>query len=200
MNVDLAHAGKNISVALPADIEVDFRGALESLELGFLPITEFHGRAGATYLNPKNPELRVDFVTSATRAGQTSVHVPNLNVALEPLKFMEYSLEATTQAALFSGEGAVVVNIPSPARFAVHKLIVYGERRGSSRIKANKDLLQAAALIEVLSANRQGELRDAWADAVSRGPGWKKRAKQGLAALERLEPPVTGIDSLATGA
>jgi hypothetical protein len=192
LDVDFAHAGRNISVALPANVDVDVHGALESLEMGFLPITELHGREGATYLNPKDPELRVDFVTSATRAGRASVRVPNLNVALEPLKFMEFSLEDTTQAALFSTEGAVVVNIPSAERFAIHKLIVFGERRGSSRVKAKKDLLQAAALIEVLGANRPEDLRKAWKDAVSRGPGWRKRANEGLAALGRLEPAVEG--------
>lgn len=193
LDVDFAHAGRNISVALPANIEVDVQGALDSLEMGFLPITELQGKPGATYLNPKNPELRVDFVTSATRAGRASVRVPNLNVALEPLKFMELSLEDTTQAALFGTGGAVVVSVPSPARFAVHKLIVFGERSGTYRIKAKKDLLQAAALVEVLAKDRPGELRDAWKDALSRGPGWRKRAKEGLGALTRLEPEVAGL-------
>lgn len=197
LDVDFAHAGRNISVALPASIEVDVHGALESLEMGFLPITELHGRPGATYLNPKNPELRIDFVTSASRAGRSSVRVANLNVALEPLKFMEFSLEDTTQAALFSDEGAVVVNIPSPSRFAIHKLIVHGERTGTGRTKARKDLLQAAALVEVLAASRPDELRSAWNDAISRGPGWKKRAREGLDALRRLEPAVAGLDVLA---
>jgi hypothetical protein len=196
LDVDFAHAGRNISVALPATVEVDVHGALESLEMGFLPITEYHGKAGTTYLNPRNPELRVDFVTSATRAGQASVRVPHLNVPLEPLKFMEFSLEDTTQAALFSTEGAVVVNVPSPARFAIHKLIVFGERTGANRIKAKKDLLQSAALIEALAAHRPRELRKAWKDALSRGPGWLKRARQGRAALEALRPEVAGLSEL----
>jgi hypothetical protein len=197
LDVDFAHAGKNISVALPANIQVDVQGALESLEMGFLPITEFQGKAGTTYLNPRNPQLRVDFLTSAVRS-RVSVRVPNLNVALEPLKFMEFSLEDTTQAALFSTEGAVVVNIPAPARFAVHKLIVFGERAGAKRIKAKKDLLQAAALIEVLAATQSDTLRAAWEDAMSRGPGWAKRAKEGRTALNTLTPAVAGVSLLRT--
>ena len=47
LDVDFAHAGRNISVALPANIEVDMHGALESLAMGFIPITEFPGTAGA---------------------------------------------------------------------------------------------------------------------------------------------------------
>lgn len=197
LDVDLAHAGRNISVALPANIEVDVHGALESLAMGFIPITKFPGNAGATYLNPQNPELRIDFVTPATRRGQANIHVPNLGVALQRLKFMEFSLENTTQAALFSSEGVVMVNIPSPARFAVHKLIVYSERAGAFRTKARKDLLQAAALVECLGATRPDDLRSAWNDALSRGPGWVKRARQGRAALARLKPSVAGLSNLA---
>jgi len=197
LDVDFAHAGRNISVALPANIEVDMHGALESLAMGFIPITEFPGTAGATYLNPRNPELRIDFVTPSSRRGQSNIRVPNLGIALQPLKFMEFSLEDTTQAVLFSSEGAVMVNVPSPARFAVHKLIVFSERAGAFRTKARKDLLQAAALVECLAATRPDELRSAWNDAISRGPGWAQRGRQGRAALTRLKPAVAGLSNLA---
>ncbi|MFX8668696.1 GSU2403 family nucleotidyltransferase fold protein, partial [Acinetobacter baumannii] len=45
LDVDFAHAGRNISVALPASIKLDVHGALESLEMGLLPITQFNGLA-----------------------------------------------------------------------------------------------------------------------------------------------------------
>lgn len=198
LDVDLAHAGRNISVALPANVQVDVHKALESLEMGFLPIAELQGAAGATYLNPKDPELRVDFLTPLARGGVArSVRVPNLNVALQPLPFMEFLLQDTIQAALFCNEGAVAVNIPSPARFAVHKLIVYGERKGAMRAKARKDLHQAAALTEHLASHEREALGEAWADVLSRGPGWSKRALQGRAALARMRPPVSGLERLA---
>jgi hypothetical protein len=196
LDVDFAHAGNNISVALPADVKVDVHKAIDSLEMGFLPITELQGGEGATYLNPTDPELRLDFLTPMTRASEKVVHVENLNIALQPLKFMEFSLENVHQAALVSEEGAIVVNVPAPARFAVHKLIVHGERAGSFRTKANKDLLQAAALIEYLADRQPETLQEAWQDATSRGPGWKKRAHQGRNALVKLNPPVPGIDLL----
>ncbi|MFX8466442.1 GSU2403 family nucleotidyltransferase fold protein, partial [Acinetobacter baumannii] len=86
LDVDFAHAGRNISVALPASIKLDVHGALESLEMGLLPITQFNGLAGAQDRNPKDQELRVDFVTSMTRSNKVVV-LPELNLALEPLKF-----------------------------------------------------------------------------------------------------------------
>ncbi|HWH41502.1 MAG TPA: GSU2403 family nucleotidyltransferase fold protein, partial [Usitatibacter sp.] len=40
LDVDFAHAGKNVSIALPADLKIDVHRALESLEMGLLPITD----------------------------------------------------------------------------------------------------------------------------------------------------------------
>ena len=74
-----------------------------------------------------------------------------------------------------------------PERFAVHKLIVYGERPIRERTKSAKDLLQAAAIVEwCLENGRTAELKAAWDDAAGRGYGWKQRASESRqAALQR---------------
>jgi hypothetical protein len=187
-DVDFAHAGKNISLALPATIQVNVHKALESLGMGFLPISTFGSEAGATYLNPKDPEFRIDFLTTLHRDGDNPFTPPNLNVALQPLKFMEFVLEHPIQAVVFCEEGAVVVNIPLPVRYAVHKLLVWGEREEAFRTKSAKDLLQAAALIAYFKDHRQDELRHAWHDLLSRGKGWRSRAKEGWSALSKAAP------------
>ncbi|MCZ7654593.1 MAG: nucleotidyltransferase domain-containing protein [Rhodocyclaceae bacterium] len=46
LDVDFAHAGRNISIALPAGLKIDVHDALESLEMGLLPIVQFNGKAG----------------------------------------------------------------------------------------------------------------------------------------------------------
>lgn len=156
LDVDFAHAGKNVSVALPGDLRIDVHGALESLEMGLLP--------------PKD-----------------------LKMPLQPPKFMEFSLEGKTQGCIFSSSGACTVNLPAPQRYAVHKLIVYGERSPAERTKARKDLLQVASLAEYFQANGQERtFNAAWRDALGRGTGWRKRAVQGKDALLKLEP---GLDN-----
>jgi hypothetical protein len=188
MDVDFAHAGKNVSVALGANLKLSVHDALTSLEMGLLPIAEFSGKTGAQYRNPKDPELRLDFVTSETRDGKTVV-LSDLGLALECLKFMEYSLIETTQAVLLSKGGSCIVNIPAPQRYAIHKLIIYGERPVAQRIKANKDLGQAASIIKVLlDAGNEETLKSAWKDALSRGPDWEKRAIQGCRAMLKIYP------------
>jgi len=187
-DVDLAHAGKNVAVALPANIEVGTHGAIESLELGLIPVAGRAGKAGASYLNPADPELRLDFLTTRHRGRETPIEHAQLGVVLQPLPFLEYALEQVTQLALLSEEGAVVVNVPAPERFALHKLVVHGERGSRYAAKAVKDLAQSAALLEVLKARRPRDVVAAWRDLTGRGPGWRKRAHAGLAALDAYAP------------
>lgn len=56
----------------------------------------------------------------------------------------------------------MLVNVPSPARFALHKLWISGKRSPAFHAKSVKDRLQAEQLIEVLLEDRPDDLRDAW--------------------------------------
>jgi hypothetical protein len=194
LDVDFAHAGRNVSLALPSDVQLSVHDALTSLEMGLLPIRELSGSPGGQYRNPSDPELRLDFLTAPVR-GNAPVVIESLGLALEPLKFMEFSLEGITQAALLGRDGAPLVNIPSPARYAVHKLIVYGERDTASRVKATKDIAQSAALAEWHLLNEQTqEFNAAWNDALSRGKGWAQRARQGQRALVARHPALADAE------
>lgn len=193
---DFAHAGKNISLALPSNIEVQTDAAIKSLEMGFLPVASLSSKLGASYLNPREPDFRLDFLTTLHRGGDTPYEHPSLHVMLQPLKFMEFSMENMQQAVLFCTEGAVVVNIPHPARYALHKLLVFGERSGAFAAKSNKDLIQSGFLLTALKASRPWEVEEAWADLISRGKGWVTRARQGLHACARAFPELDLINWL----
>lgn len=187
-DIDFAHAGKNLSVALPTNIEVDIHGAIESLAMGFVPVSSPAGKAGGTYLNPKEPDFRLDFLTPFHRGGGAPIEHPRLHVVLQPLRFIEFSLENVVQVALFSAEGTAVVSVPHPARYALHKLLIYGERSGSFTPKANKDLTQAAALLAWFKEYRPWEVEEAWHDMSDRGRGWRSRVERGINALDRVTP------------
>lgn len=185
---DFAHAGKNLAIALPSDLEVKTNEAIQSLEMGFLPVSGLSSKTGATYLNPKEPDFRLDFLTTLHRGGEVPYEHPQLHITLQPLKFMEFSLENVQQSVLFCAEGAVMVNIPHPARYALHKLLVYGERSGAFAAKSNKDIIQAACLLAWFKERRPWEVEEAWKDLVSRGKGWATRAVQGRDALAKAFP------------
>jgi len=79
------------------------------------------------------------------------------------------------------------VNVPDPARFALHKLIVAGERDALMHTKREKDLHQAAQLLALLVQERPGDIRVAWDEIKRRGRGWQRRITVGLNALGSID-------------
>lgn len=197
-HIDFAHAGKAMSLLLPSDAQVKTDHAIESLGMGFLPVTGLGGKSGGTYLIPSEPEFRLDFLTPRHRGGDEPFVHPQLNITLQPLPFMEFSLEKFEQAVLFCGEGGVLVNVPSPERYTLQKLLVFGERTGTLRAKSSKDLAQAACLAAYLWDHRREALAEALQDLLSRGRGWVARYRQGAAALRRAYPDLEVAERLAT--
>ena len=193
-DVDFAHAGRNLSIALPATVEARPHSALISMQEGFLPLVQFRGRAGASYRHPAEPEFQVDFLTPRVADNDDPVSIENLDVALQPLHFMEFSLENVQQSTLFDPTGrCVVVSLPAPERYAVHKLLVIGERAGRFRSKASKDLAQAASLLEYFADADPVAVRESWTDVLARGPGWRKRAAEGKKALAAMAPELARL-------
>lgn len=190
LDLDFAHAGPggNVAVALPADLRASAHDALVSLEHGFLPALGGTKGMASLYVSEREPELRVDFLTVPRRAYRNEVHAPDLGVSLTPLKFMDYLIERPGQAVLLDRADACLVNLPDPARYGLHKLIVAHER-GPRHPKHGKDLAQAVALMDWHLQRAPHALRDAWADLVARGSGWVKRARASLvlAAPEHAE-------------
>ncbi|MEO6624616.1 MAG: nucleotidyltransferase domain-containing protein [Burkholderiaceae bacterium] len=187
-DVDFAHAGKKISLLLPSNVEVKTNEAIESLEMGFLPVSGLAGKTGGTYLIPQEPEFRLDFLTPLHRNATEPYLHPQLNVTLQPLPYMEYSLEQIEQTAMISTEGAVLANVPSPERYALHKLLVHSVREGAFRTKAVKDLAQAACLLEFLGVHRPEALQAALDDLLSRGKRWVTQLNKGTRALAAAYP------------
>lgn len=182
LDLDFAHAGPggDVALALPADLKADVSDALTSLEMGFLPALGGTRGFASQYVSEREPDLRIDFLTVARRS-RGAIQAPELGVALVPLKFMVYLLEQPGQAVVLDGADACLVNLPDPARYGLHKLLVAAER-GARHAKYQKDIGQALALIEWHLERAPTFLLDAWDDLERRGSGWVKRARQSLAA------------------
>lgn len=182
LDLDFAHAGRNVSLALPENITIDTHSAIESLQMGFVP-----NNSRTSFKKVDEPDFDLDFLTSRGRTGDLPVEVPRLGLTLQPLKFMELSLEDPMRCTLIAKSGPIVVNIPRPERYVLHKLIVAGERPLGNKTKANKDIIQAAALMDYLLDNSKLELGRMWLDVVGRGPGWERRLKQGFSSMSKLD-------------
>lgn len=123
--------------------------------------------------------LRVDFLTPNVGPDTDEAHpLPAFQTEAQPLRFLDFLIHDPEAAVVLHGPG-IYVQVPAPERYAVHKLIV-SQRRRVGAAKAEKDLAQAEALIEVLSVKRQPALRGAWEEAYRRGPKWRLHLLNGL--------------------
>lgn len=187
-DIDAVCTGKELSLLVPNNVEVQSDEALISLEMGFLPASGLSGKSGKSYLVPSEPDFRLNFVTPLRRGHDAPYNHAQLHVTLQPLPFMEYPLEQVERAVLFCNEGAVHVNVPTPERYALHNLMAYGERRESFKVRSVKDLLQAACVLSFLWDHRRDSLEQALLDVLARGNGWNARLRQGAAALRKAHP------------
>jgi hypothetical protein len=184
-DVDVA-AGFHMSVAVPA-VPMDVPQALENLEMGFVPVPALNRSGPSTSFKVRGSSLRVDLLTPARRAAAGPVALPALAASAQPLKFLDYAMEGWIAAAVV-GEGGVEVNVPSPGRFALHKLLVAAERPAAMLTKREKDLWQAGQVLEVLFEDRPGDVEASWEALVARGEAWTRRVRDSLAGLERVAP------------
>jgi hypothetical protein len=185
LDLDFARAGRNLSLALPSNLKIDTPAAIDSLQMGFIP-----NAAKTSYRKADEPDFDLDFLTSRGRGGDAHIYVQNLNLTLQPLRFMELSLEDPIRATLVARNGPMVVNLPKPERYALHKMMVSGERPQAQRVKAKKDLLQAAALLSYLLENDLAALREQWSHVNARGIAWRKSLLGGALALEKAFPQI----------
>lgn len=186
-DIDFAHPGTNVSLALPANVEMNVHDAITSLEMGLLPRTSIVDK-GASYQTP-NKELRIDLLTTIGKKPGIRRN-EQLKVNLEPLKFMEFSLEKTTQTVILSEENALVVNIPAPMRYAVHKLLVMAERQEGFHAKLRKDARQIASLVSYGLERSPTALKAAAQDIMDRGRGWRGRIKEGMVQFASFHPDI----------
>ncbi|MEE9159583.1 MAG: GSU2403 family nucleotidyltransferase fold protein [Gammaproteobacteria bacterium] len=143
------------------------------------------GRDGTVMLgavDPPNTRLSDALATAREVIDPTSILSPQENTSSD----LGFLLAETVRAAVLTGSG-VLVRVPTPERYALHKLIV-AERRGvAARDKAQNDLGQAQTLLEVLLEDRPDDVKDVWADLVDRGKKWKTEA---MKSVRRLPKPM----------
>jgi hypothetical protein len=106
------------------------------------------------------------------------VLIDDLKCAAEALRFMEYLSGETVEAVALYGTG-VLVSVPPPIKYAIHKLLIAQERKEGSP-KRRKDLQQAKDLIEVFLEMDSAAFEEALGDAKARGPSWKKNINASL--------------------
>lgn len=160
------------------------------------------GRVSTQFVS--RDKFKVEFLTpnqwSDDQVGKP-VLMPALGgAAAFPLRFLDYLIYEPIRAVLLHGAGVPVL-IPSPERYAIHKLIVGSRRKddGDPTAKSAKDRLQARAIIEAMIANKQHvDLASAFTEAWDRGDHWRAAIRTSLATYSDAFQNVVRVE-LAKG-
>lgn len=140
---------QSISLAIPddRDFSTDISSAIKMFDKHFFPVPDFDRKQPSTsFLNNKT-KVKIDFLTVARDKERKPVFFDDLNIAAEPLLFMDYLLSGFPFKGLIIGKYAIPANFPDPARFAIHKLIISQERQAHLKTKVLKDVRQANHLL-----------------------------------------------------
>src|SRR6056297_314928 len=181
---------RNLSVAIPSLPNTDIPETLEQLKMGFFPVPELNPKNPSTSYKVRNSPLRLDLLTPSSGRGEDykSVPIKQLQAAAQALHYLDYLIEGSMQAVALSRKAGTLVNVPDPARFALHKLIIAQERPAIEHAKRNKDYRQASLLIDLLIEERPSDLQSAWSALKKHGESWTRKALTGYQAALRNSP------------
>lgn len=182
-DIDIA-SFERLSLALDDAVEAALPRLLAGFSFAPAPVLD---ERRAWRWRQSRSETLVEFLTPAFTEREEPRQLPALGVHAQSLHYLNYLIAEPIKAAV-TYRGGVLVQIPRPERFAIHKLIVSDRRQGGpDSLKAVKDRRQAAMLIDILARDRPDELREAYTDALARGPRWRERLASAIARIDGLE-------------
>jgi hypothetical protein len=154
---------------------------LRSVDATFTPVPRLE-RGAPSFAFQNRSQFRVEFLAPNRGPDRDkAVRLPAIGSMALHLRFLDFLIRSEAPAVVLH-DGGVLVNVPAPARYALHKLIV-ARRRTATSAKIDKDVSQAAALIEILASSRRQELGEAWEELRQRGPRWRRLAQEGIEML-----------------
>lgn len=128
-------------IPIPARFHGNIR-ILDLLEdLGF--IEEYKGSKG--YMKISHPDLIVEFLVPERGRGHDEPYsIPQLSINAVPLRYLDFLAENTIS---ITAEG-LLLKLPHPAAYALHKFIVFKRRRNAD--KHDRDIEGALRVFQAL--------------------------------------------------
>jgi len=182
-DIDIA-SFERLSLALEDIVAPPLQEVLS--DFSFAPVPSLDGNKVWRWQQTRN-DLMVEFLTPSFQAEEGIRPLAALGVDAQSLHHLNYLIAEPVKAVAVYRSG-ILVQIPRPERYAIHKLIVADRRRGGAdSLKAEKDRLQAAFLIGVLAEDRPDELLEAYQDALEMGPKWAERLVTTLRSIPKTQ-------------
>ena len=153
--------------------------------MGFVEVPALNRKQPSTSFKIRGRELIVD-VLAPMRGRETSrpVHLADIGTYASPMRDLDYLLEDIQPAVLLYKHG-IMVNVPAPGRFAIHKCVISQKRPAALATKALKDRSQAEQIFRVLLEDRPSDIALAYEAAKVQGEAFIKSFETGLELLDR---------------
>lgn len=183
-DIDIA-ADNRYLVALPRPKEsIHLRQLILDSGMGFFEVQALNRKQPSTSYKIKGADFRVDVLTPMRgRESKRPVSLEAFHTYAEPVRFLDYLLQDVQPAVLLYEHG-IMINVPAPARFAVHKCVVSQQRPAAFATKSRKDLSQAEQLFQVLLELRPGDVPLAVAAAEQMGDPFVNDFRAGLDLID----------------
>ena len=173
-----------IMLALPNN-QGSFRDSVLGSGFDFFEIPKLNHKHPSTSFSSRKEDIKLDLLTPMH--GKTShkpVYIKAIDGYAEPIRFLDYLLDDVQQAAVIEGSG-MLINIPHPARYAIHKLMLSARRPVADSLKRRKDLRQSELLIDILKEDDPHSLVAAFKAAAGMPDKFMQQVKSGIGRLSK---------------
>jgi hypothetical protein len=181
LDVDVARA-QPLAITLPGGISFMQLLSESGLEFVAVPGMPSH-RPSSSFKLPGRESLAVDLLVPGKDAGAV-VAVKELATHAQAIPFLDFLVEDAIEGIVLSPNQVIPVSVPSPERFALHKLFS-SQSRKANRDKLRKDLEQAAVLAAIVEEETPGRIRDAFRRVPLSGRPAMKRGARAAAGFLR---------------
>jgi len=182
---DLA-ADNHYKLALPRPrTPIQLRQIILDSGMGFFDVPALNRKQPSTSFKIRGRDFIID-VLAPMRGRETArpVHLTDFGTYASPLRNLDYLLDDLQPAVLLYEHG-IMINVPAPGRFAIHKCVVSQKRPAAVAAKALKDQSQAAQIFKVLLDSRPADITLAFEAARSQGDAFVSDFMAGLRLIDK---------------
>ena len=183
-DIDLS-ADNRYELALPRPKSpINLNQAILDSGMGFFEVPALNRKQPSTSFKIRGRDFIAD-VLAPMKGRETArpVHLTDLGTYASPLRHLDFLLEDLQPAVLLYEHG-IMINVPAPGRFAIHKCAISQKRPAAFATKASKDCSQAEQVFRVLLEDRPADIALAFAAAKTQGDAFISEFRAGLGRID----------------
>lgn len=183
-DIDLA-ADNHYKLALPRPRSpINLKQAILDSGMGFFEVPALNRKQPSTSFKIRGRDFIIDVLAPMKgRESARPVHLTDIGTYASPLRHLDYLLEDLQPAVLLYEHG-IMINVPSPGRFAIHKCAISQKRPPAFATKSLKDRSQAEQVFQALLETRPADITLAYESAKTRGDAFIADFRTGLHLID----------------